>query len=128
MWNRFAPRMRKAVTTALEEAGRCGRDEASPEDLFVAMAKDPACAAVFMFDHAGIRTAELAETISRNANTQMPARQRASRLSPAALHVLDVAVGEADRHHHAHVGTEHVALALAQINSFAAAGALHERG
>src|SRR5690349_18238872 len=112
MWNRFPLRMRKAVTTALEEAGRCGRDEATPEDLLVAMAKDPACAAVFMFDHAGISTQQLAETLARGATAQLPARQRASRLSPQALHVLDVAVGEADRHDHAHVGTEHIALAL----------------
>ena len=138
MWERFPPRMRKTITAALEGAGHHGAAEATVEDLVVAMTNDPACAGAFVFEHAGVEPAALQRRLERESQAAAahgdgirPATawaERAQRLSPGALHVLDVAVGEADRLGDRHVGTEHVALALALANGTAAAGALKELG
>src|SRR5215204_4812425 len=119
MWDRFPPRMRRMITTALEEAGRAGCSEAQTEHLLAAMAKDDACAAHFMFEEAGIAPTTLLERLQIAAadDLQAPAPERAAKLSSAAMHVLDVAVAEADRVGDRHVGTEHVALALCLTNN-----------
>src|ERR1051326_8186028 len=116
MWQRFPPRMRKAISNALQEAGRLGVDEAGPEHLLLAVAKDSESAGAFMLEHSGIALAQLVRDVEQ-ASAPGPERiQRAGRVSSALLHVLDVAVGEADRLRHAHVGTEHVALSLTLVN------------
>src|SRR3954469_6730543 len=68
MWDRFPPRMRRAITTTLEEAGRRGLGEASTEDLLLAITRDPECAAMFMFEHAGVPASELARRLDSDVN------------------------------------------------------------
>jgi len=126
------------VTTALEIAGRDGRDVAAPEDLLQAIAADPESAAVFIFEHAGIAPEKILRRLEddnqcrpeRSAGQHSPSElpQRATALSPAAMHLLDIAKGEADRLAHRHIGTEHVALALARSNTVAASQILHDLG
>ena len=41
MWQRFDPSVRRVVTAALRDAAARGQDEASPENLLVALAEDP---------------------------------------------------------------------------------------
>jgi cytochrome P450 len=130
MWERFPPRMRKVITTALEEAGRAGRDEAAAADLLVAMAKDEECAAVYMLERSGVAPGPLVGELHGHGDRPAapPNRQWAERLSAEALHLLDVAADEARRHRHDHVGTEHVALALARLDHVPAARALKDKG
>src|SRR5947207_8114271 len=120
MWDRFPPRMRKAITATLEEAGRRGRGEASTQDLLLAITRDRECAAMFMFEHAGVRADELAARLNGEARHDGASTPRAKKLSDAAIGVLCAAVAEADRLKDRHVGTEHVALALARTNGCAA--------
>jgi cytochrome P450 len=126
--------MRKAITTALEIAGRTGANEASVEHLLAAIAQDPQCAAQFMFEQSGITRAALLARLPGAGGASPPRPERASRFSSAAMHVLDVAVAEADRRGDRHVGTEHVALALSRTNGNAPSvilkdlGFTHERG
>ena len=127
MWDRFPPRMRKAITTALELAGRDGADEASVEHLVAAFLQDPECAARFMFEQSDVAPSALRERITPASNVP-PRSERATRLSSAAMHVLDVAVAEADRRRDRHVGTEHVALSLTRTNGSAASTVLKELG
>jgi cytochrome P450 len=119
--------MRKAITTALEVAGRAGADEASVEHLLAAIVQDPQCAAQFMFEQSGIAPAALLERLGAGGDAP-PRPSRAERFSSGALHVLDVAVAEADRRGDRHVGTEHVALALARTNGSASSTGLKELG
>ena len=138
MWDRFPPRMRKTITAALEEAGHQGLDEASVEHLVIAMTEDPACAASFVFEYAGVDPARLRERLQHGADAALDAgsaaraptrwSERASRLSSSVLHVLDVAIAEADRLGDRHVGTEHIALSLAVTNGSVAVTALKEMG
>ncbi|MDQ3440712.1 MAG: cytochrome P450, partial [Planctomycetota bacterium] len=119
--------MRKAITTALELAGRDGAGEASVEHLVAAFVQDPECAAPFMFEHSGIATAVLLDRLATNGAAP-PRPERATRFSSAAMHVLDVAVAEADRRRDRHVGTEHIALALARTNGSVSSTVLKELG
>jgi pimeloyl-[acyl-carrier protein] synthase len=119
--------MRKAITTALEIAGRAGADEASVEHLVAACVQDPECAARFMFEQSGIAPEHLLSRFVPSADAP-PRSERATRLSSAAMHVLDVAAAEADRRRDRHVGTEHVALSLARTNGSVASTVLNELG
>src|SRR5687768_609745 len=125
MWDRFPPRMRKAITAALERAGQDGADEASDAHLLAAIASDPESAAAYMFERSGVAPAALIERLGVNGEPRRRP-ERADRFSASAMHVLDVAAGEAQRLKHRHVGTEHVALALAIREDVPAGQLLHE--
>jgi hypothetical protein len=130
MWDRFPPRMRKAITVTLEEAGRRGLGEASTEDVLLAITKDPECAAVFMFEHAGVPLHRLRDRLNGSGPHEpdgSPVAQ-AKKLSETAIGVLSAAVREADRLNHRHVGTEHVALAFARSDASGAADVLKSLG
>lgn len=119
--------MRKAITTALEIAGRDGASEALVEHLLIAIARDPACAATFMFEQAGIAPRTLLERL-RTIDDVPPCPERATKFSLAAMHLLKVAVAEADRRQDRHVGTEHIALALGRVNGNPSAALLKDLG
>lgn len=123
MWQRFPPRMRRAVTSALEEAGRRGAEEATPEHVLLAVARDPESAAAFMFEHAGVPPAEIEKALDQTSPRGATIRQRAPRLSESAMRLLEASQAAADAWKHRHVGTEHIALALTQNNGADAAAA-----
>ena len=112
MWTRFPPRMRRAVVTAVDAAAARGCDEVAVEHLLLAVCQDAASAAVFLLERSGIGRAKLLDALAAAAPAGTSHRQKATRFSPAALHVLDVATGEANSRGDKHVGTEHVTLAL----------------
>jgi cytochrome P450 len=116
MWTRFAPRLKRAVAAATEEAAARGCDEVAAEHLLIVICRDNESAASFVFDHAGVARDELLDQLKQHAPSGQAIRQRAARLSPAALHLIDVAAGEADRLKSRHIGTEHIALALPLVN------------
>lgn len=125
MWSRFPPRMRKTVTTALDEAAQSGREEATVEDLLIAIARDPMCAAIYMFEQAGISPQTILQRL--NATPDRPGG-RADRFDAAAMQLLANAQTEADRLRDPHVGTEHIALALAHTNGTPSSQLLNELG
>ncbi len=128
LWTRFPPRMRRVVTTAIEAAAARGCDEVDVLHLTAAIARDGESAACFLFDAAGLPRADLLARLTAAEPAGDRTRQRAARLSSETLHVLDVAAGEADRWRQAHVGTEHVALALTIARPNAAAAVLTDLG
>src|SRR5215207_3841716 len=128
MWQRFPPRMRRAVTGALEEAGKRGAEEATPEHVLLAVARDPESAAAFMLEHAGVAPAEIEKELEEKSPRGATVRQRAARLSDSAMRLLEASQAQADAWKHRHVGTEHIALALTQTNGTDAATALARRG
>lgn len=128
LWSSFPPRMRRAVTGALELAASRGAEEASPEHLLLAIARDPESAASFLLQDAGISRDELMAELERTAPRGELRLQRAGRFSSATLHLLDVATGESNRLRHTHVGTEHFILALAIVRDNPAGEQLQRRG
>lgn len=135
MWERFPPRMRKTITTALELAGRAGAAEASTEHLLLAATEDSQSAAAFLLEHNGIA---LQQIITDLRPAPLPPEtshaNRAAQLDASAYRLLEQACKEADALGDRHVGTEHIALSLASINGTPAAALLkragftHERG
>jgi cytochrome P450 len=116
MWDRFAPRLRKTIFAALEQAGRCGQEGAWAEHLLLALTLDEHSAATFMLRRGGIDPAALRAAIELQVPRAEPLPRRAQSLSILALHVLDVATGEAHQLGDAHVGTEHLLLAMTQLD------------
>jgi cytochrome P450 len=129
MWNRIAPRLRRAIFTALEDAGQRGADEASIEDLLGAILRDPESAAAFIVEFAGGKlSAILAQLQPNGAARSSGRRERATHFSSAAMHVFDVAKGEAERLKDDHIGSEHILLALLRIDKSDASKALASAG
>lgn len=126
MWDKFAPRLRKTIFAALEEACAQGRTAASPEDLLCAIARDEVSAAAFILDHAGVDRSQLIRHLS--TETTSPRVRRAESLSSACMHVLDIATGQAAEVNDPHVGTEHVLPALVRIAKGKASDALAAKG
>ena len=120
--------MRRAVAAAVDAAAARGCDEVAAEHLLLAVCQDAESAAVFLLERAGLPRADVLDRLTSIAPTGPNHLQKAARLSPAALHVLDVAAGEADRAGDDHVGTEHVVLALTVSNSNGAGELLRRMG
>ena len=127
-WKRFPPRMRRAVAAAVDVAAARGCEEVAAEHLLLAVCQDAESAAVFVLERAGLGRAAVLERLAAVVPTGPGHLQKAARLSSAALHVLDVAAGEADRAGDDHVGTEHVALALAVTDADPAGQLLRRMG
>src|SRR5687768_17153669 len=126
MWDRFPPRVRKIITSALDEAAAREQIVATTEHLLLAIARDPESAAVFMFEEAGVAPQRLIERLE--VKTSAATTPRAQSFDDNALQVLKSAVAEADRRGDRHVGTEHIALALSRSNGTLASQALAELG
>ncbi len=120
--------MRRAVATAVDAAAARGCDEVAAEHLLLAVCQDAESAAVFLLERAGLSRAAVIDRLNGVAPTGPSHHQKAGRLSAAALHVLDVAAGEADRLGAEHVGTEHVALAFTVSSPTPAGELLREMG
>jgi cytochrome P450 len=113
MWDRFAARLRHVVVGALDEAGRRGGDVATPQDLVVALARDPQSAGVFVLEQCGIAPDQILRRFDSHPSSTDATRHGAARLDEPALALLQLAAVQATRLEHAHVGTEHLAVALA---------------
>ena len=115
MLDRFAPRLRRLLTAALEDAGRRGAGAATAEHLLLAVCRDRESAGVFVFEHAGVAVDTLQQQLDASAGRNGSLRERAGKLDPAALLLLDVANDQSRKLGHKHIGTEHIALAIAQL-------------
>jgi hypothetical protein len=128
IWTRFPTRMRRALVAAMETAGDRGCDEVAVEHLAAAVYRDHQSAASFILESAGVSRTDLLKRLERIAPTGPTVRQRAGRLSIATLRLLELAAVQADRWKHPHIGTEHVALALAVGNDGPTGRILQEMG
>ena len=127
LWMRFPPRMRRALAVSLESAGTRGCEELAIEHLAATVCRDPQSAATFIFESAGLPHADLTKRLQQLEPAGSIQRQRAARLSPEVLQLLQSAANIADKWKHQHVGTEHLALALITTSS-PAGSTLREMG
>jgi cytochrome P450 len=128
MWQRFPPRMRKALVAALDEAGRFGRETAGAEDLLCAIAADRESAGAFLLEHCGVDVARVVDRFPPTDSNGHPPPSRARCLDQSSLRVLQIAEYEADRLEHEHIGTEHVVAALTRANDLEVGKKLNEAG
>ncbi|HEX4794882.1 MAG TPA: cytochrome P450 [Humisphaera sp.] len=127
-WNRFAPRLRKVVFSAIDETRQRGSTEVDADDLLLGALRDLQSAAVFVLDHSGVSVGQLQDEIRKLFTANDNANGHSWRLSPAALRVLQQAEEESRTLSHGHVGTEHLLLSLTRVSAGAAGRALDRLG
>jgi pimeloyl-[acyl-carrier protein] synthase len=81
-----------------------------------------------VLERCGLPLEEVARRVDGQATRGNGPGPRAQRVSAEFLHVLDVAAAQADRYRHDHIGTEHVAMALARLPHVPAGAILREMG
>lgn len=126
MWNRFAPRMRKTIFRAIDEAGRRSAGEVSAEHLLLAVLGDKESAAAFVLEHAGAPLERVHTELLSHLNEKTAPPGRVSRLSTSARRALELADEESRKLRHLHIGTEHLLLGLV-IGTSGPAGAVLDR-
>ncbi len=121
---RFTPRARGAVVAAQNVAHEAGNDEIAPDHLLLGTLSDPAALATVLLRLQNIDTQALQTSIRLPA----AAGQTPSLIpfSGPARKVLELTFREALRLGHNYIGTEHLLLALLELED--GAGPLHRAG
>ena len=77
MWQRFPPRMRRALVSALDEAARSGREAADVEDLFTVIAGDRESAGAYLLEQCSVDVQLILNRDDAPSLENPPAGQRA---------------------------------------------------
>ncbi len=123
-FGRFTPRARGAVVAAQNAAHEAGNSEITPDHLLLGLLADPAALATVLLNLQKVD----ADTI-RTAVTLPPAAGEPPELIPfsgPARKALELTFREALRLGHNYIGTEHLLLALLELED--GAGPLHRSG
>ncbi|OBG25410.1 Clp protease N-terminal domain-containing protein [Mycobacterium sp. E3198] len=123
-FGRFTPRARNAVVAAQNAAHQAGNAEITPDHLLLGVLSDPAALATVLLHRQKVD----AETI-RAAVTLPPSAGEPPELIPfsgPARKALELTFREALRLGHNYIGTEHLLLALLELEG--GAGPLHRSG
>ena len=123
-FGRFTPRARNAVIAAQNAAHEAANSEITPDHLLLGVLGDPAALATVLLHRQHVDTAAL-----RAGVTLPTAEGEPPELIPfngPARKALELTFREALRLGHNYIGTEHLLLALLELED--GAGALHQRG
>jgi len=116
-FSRFSPRARNAVITAQNEAHAAGNDQIRPEHLVLGLLTDPdaLAAKAIVAQEVSLKTARQAATAALPpAAEQVPALIP---FDPQAKKALELTFREALRMGHNYIGTEHILLALLELEN-----------
>jgi hypothetical protein len=111
-FERFTQRARRALLLAQEEARRLNHDFIGTEHLLLALVAEGEGVGPALLAGAGVELSRVRAEVERvvGRGTEPPAGEMS--LTPRCKRVLALAVNEARQLNHAHVGTEHLLLAL----------------
>ena len=114
-FSRFTPRARNVVVAAQDEARTAGNVEIRPEHLALGLLADPESIAARLIQAQGVQ----AETVRRVVAAVLPApAETVPELIPYDLRsakALELTFREALRLGHSYIGTEHILLALLEL-------------
>jgi hypothetical protein len=114
-FSRFTPRARNAVVAAHNEAHEAGHDEIVPAHLILGLLTEPDALAAQALVASGVTI----DAVHAAATTDLPPRGEAGPelvpYGPAAKKVLELTFREALRFGHNYIGTEHILLALVEV-------------
>jgi hypothetical protein len=114
-FSRFTPRARNAVVAAHNEAHDAGHDEILPAHLVLGLLTEPDALAARALEAGGATT----DAVRSAATAALPPRAAAGTelvpYGPAAKKVLELTFREALRLGHNYIGTEHIVLALVEV-------------
>ncbi|OQX56093.1 MAG: ATP-dependent Clp protease ATP-binding subunit ClpC [Candidatus Cloacimonas sp. 4484_209] len=130
MDERFTERVRKLLYIARQEAASNGNDNVSAEHILLAMIKEGNGVAVMVLTNLGVNLEKISQTLQKIikegevgglASGEIP-------LGQEARHVVSIAIEEAKKMEHKHVGTEHLLLGLLRKRDCTPARILSEYG
>jgi len=123
-FERFTPRARNAVVAAQNAAHEAGNNEITPDHLMLGVLNDPEALVTKL-----LRAQRVDPESLRDAITLPPAADKMPALIPfsgTARKALELTFREALRLGHNYIGTEHVLLALLELED--GSGSLHQAG
>jgi hypothetical protein len=114
-FTRFTPRARNTVMAAQNEARAAGNDEIGPEHLLLGLLREPDALAAQAIVAQGVSLETVRPTVT--ATLPPPAGQVPDLIpyDPRARKVLELTFREALRMGHNYIGTEHILLALLEL-------------
>ncbi|TET19454.1 MAG: ATP-dependent Clp protease ATP-binding subunit, partial [Candidatus Cloacimonadota bacterium] len=128
MDERFTERMRKLLYIARQEAAANGNDSVTAEHILLALIKEGNGVAVMVLTNLGVNLEKISRSLKRLvsegevgglASGEIP-------LGQDARHIVSLAIDEAKKLEHKHVGTEHLLLGLLRKRDSAPARILSE--
>ena len=126
MWQRFTERARRIVFYAQEEAARLGESYVGPEHILLGLVREDDSAAARILKHMGIPLGRIRSGIERQLSAGQSNLGQDMQLTPRAKRVIDLAYEEARQLQNNYIGTEHILLALLEVED--AGGPLHRLG
>lgn len=123
-FGRFTPRARNAVVAAQNAAHDAGNGEITPDHLLLGVLSDPAALATLLLQRQQVDVEALRAAITLPPSTGEP--PELIPFSGPARKALELTVREALRLGHNYIGTEHMLLALLELED--GAGPLHRAG
>jgi hypothetical protein len=114
-FSRFTDRARKAVVTAQEEARTAGNDHISVAHLILGLAVDPAALGARAIVAQGVSLDAVRQTATATLPPPADTVPALIPFDPHAKKALELTFREALRMNHTHVGTEHILLALLEL-------------
>ncbi len=130
MDERFTERVRKLLYIARQEAASNGNDSVSTEHILLALIKEGEGVAVMVLTNLGVNLDKISRSLQKLisegevgglASGEIPLGQN-------ARHVISLAIDEAKKFEHKHVGTEHILLGLLRKRDTSSARILSEYG
>jgi ATP-dependent Clp protease ATP-binding subunit ClpC len=130
MDERFTERMRKLLYIARQEAASHGNDSVTAEHILLALIKEGNGVAVMVLTNLGVNLEKISRSLNKLisegevgglASGEIP-------LGQDARHIISLAIDEAKKLDHKHVGTEHLLLGLLRKRDGAPARILSEYG
>src|SRR6185295_9160414 len=128
-FDRFNDRAKRVLALAQDEAIRFNHNYIGPEHLLLGLVREGEGAAARALDSLGVELSKVRVSvesiIGRGDSTTTPSEIT---LSPRTKKVIELAIDEARRLGHSHVGTEHLLLGLVREGGHVGAKALESLG
>jgi len=127
-FGRFTPRARNAVVVAQNAAHDAANSEITPDHLLLGVLSDPAALATVLLQRQDVDAEALRASVAPSKEAPSPDAEPPELIpfSGPARKALELTVREALRLGHNYVGTEHLLLALLELED--GAGPLHRSG
>jgi ATP-dependent Clp protease ATP-binding subunit ClpA len=127
-FDRFSVSARNSLTLAQTEAERLRQPYIAPEHMLLALAADPLNTASRLLLKMGVELGDVAATLEKRIAPGKAVTAGDIGLTPKAKKVIELAVDEARRLGHHHIGTEHLLLGLMREGKQPAAAVLKDMG
>lgn len=125
---RFTPRAQHVLSLTQAEAERMGHGMIGTEHLLLGMMREDGGVAGRVLRDLGVESRRLADLIAELTQTSTQSTSKTPDLSPGMKRVLELAVDEARRMGHHHIGTEHLLLGLVRQSDGVAMDVLKRLG